>query len=428
MQKTITKRLFLLGVICLVLSGSSSAAARSTEPALPPTFGFYPQAGIPWQDLYFSNFVDLDPGPGTLDWACGHQTYDGHTGEDSTIRSFREQRIGVPVFAAVDGVVIDVSDRLPDEHTTETMTRVDNHVIVSSFGRRLWTVYGHLRRDVPVRVGQRVVAGQQLGWTASSGHSSWPHLHFTAKLDLKVYEPFAGSCRPGASYWRSQPALPTHPYVRDFTFSPKPFGGRRDPPWDEAIRTGTFALGMRDVYFRAELAFFEGSPVRVTVTRPDGTVARDAERETRLEGYRMTVASWHERLALGAPGTWRLRLSSDGETLVDAPFRVVRSGRRRNRPPRAVSVALAPASPTAEDVLQCLVRTSLVTEDPDYDLVRYRYAWRVDGRLVRRVTSAALSDMLRQRLALSGQRVSCTVTPSDGRAFGRRAEAAVTLR
>src|SRR5215211_6417375 len=188
MPKTITRAL-LLTLFSLALAGASLAAPVS-GPTEPPVLRFYPQAGIPWQDLYFANFVDLDPGPGTLDWSCGAQTYD-HTGEDSIIRSFREKRIGVPVFAAVDGIVIEVSDLLPDEHVERTMTQVDNHVIVSSLGRHLRTVYGHLRRGVLVRPGQRVVAGQQLGWTASSGHSTWPHLHFTMKLDLTVYEPFA---------------------------------------------------------------------------------------------------------------------------------------------------------------------------------------------------------------------------------------------
>ena len=385
---------------------------------------FYPQAGIPWQDLYFANFVDLDPGPGTLDWSCGHQTYDGHTGEDSIIRSFREKRIGVPVFAAIDGVVIEVSDNLPDEHVERTMTPDDNHVIVSSRGRHVHTVYGHLRRGVMVRDGQRVVAGQQLGWTASSGHSSWPHLHFTMKLDYEVYEAFAGPCRPGKSYWRSQPVTPTQPYVRDFTFSRKPLGGRRDPPWDEATRTGTFPRGDRDVYFRTELAFFDGGPMRITFTRPDGTVALDTVEATPLQGSRATFADWHERPTLDQGGTWRLRMEAAGRTLVDAPFTV---GPARNRRPNAIGLRLDPAEPTSDDVIQCFVLTSSVTEDPDYAIVRYRYRWRVAGKLVRRVTSAALSDVLRHRAAKQGQRVSCSVTPSDGKLSGPTASASVTV-
>jgi hypothetical protein len=329
------------------------------------------------------------------------------------------------VFAALDGIVIEVSDNLPDEHLERTMTPVDNHVIVSSLGRHVHTVYGHLRRGVMVRNGQRVVAGQQIGWTASSGHSSWPHLHFTMKLDYEVLEPFAGPCRSGKSYWHDQATIPTEPYVRDFTFSRKPFGGRRDPPWDEAVRTGTFPRGLQDVYFRTELAFFDGGPMRVTFLRPDGSAAFDAVEPTPLRGSRATFANWHERLNLDRPGTWRLRIESEGRTLVDAPFTV---GRARNRPPNRVGLRLDPAQPTSEDVIRCVVLTPPVTEDPDYAIVRYRYRWKVGRKIVRTVTSAALSDVLRRRLAKPGQRVSCTVTPADAKRSGPSTSARVTVR
>ena len=426
MPETITRALLIL--LCACACTASSAATSTPDLAEPPVFAFYPQAGTPWQDLYFGNFVDLDPGPGVLDWSCGSQTYDGHTGEDSLIRSFREKRIGVPVFALLAGVVAEVQAGLPDEHTEATMTQADNHVIISSLRRHVRTVYGHLRRRPMVHVGQQVVAGQQIGWTASSGHSSWPHLHLTSKLDFQVYEPFAGPCRPGKSSWRDQPTLPTAPYVRDFTFSRAPFGGRRDPPWDEAVRTGAFAAGLRDVYFRVELGFFDGSPMRVTFTRPDGSVALDAVRATQLQGGRATWASWHERLDLDQLGTWHLRLGSSGQSLVDAPFDVVSSGLGRNRPPNATAVSLDPPDPARADVVQCIVATSLVTEDPDYEIVRYRYRWRVGRKLVRKVTGAGLSDVLRHGLARSGQRLSCSVTPSDGRRSGPTATTSVTVR
>jgi hypothetical protein len=59
-----------------------------------------------------------------------------------------------------------------------------------------------------------------------------------------------------------------------------------------------------------------------------------------------------------------------------------------------------------------------VREDPDYDIVRYRYRWTVGGKLIRAVQSAALSDVLRKGAAKAGQQVRCAVTPSDGRRFG----------
>jgi len=67
-------------------------------------------------------------------------------------------------------------------------------------------------------------------------------------------------------------------------------------------------------------------------------------------------------------------------------------------------------------------------EDPDFDLVSYRYRWTVGGKVVRTVRSAALSDVLRKGAATSGKPVRCSVTPSDGRLSGRTASAAVVSR
>jgi hypothetical protein len=115
--------------------------------------------------------------------------------------------------------------------------------------------------------------------------------------------------------------------------------------------------------------------------------------------------------------------------LADAPFDVVATkGQVRNRPPAGVSVELSPATPSPGRVVQCLVRTSLVREDPDYDIVRYRYRWTVGGKLVRAVQSAALSDVLRRGAAKAGQQVRCTVTPNDGRRPGRTAGVTATSR
>ena len=125
------------------------------------------------------------------------------------------------------------------------------------------------------------------------------------------------------------------------------------------------------------------------------------------------------RVTLARLGRWRIVVELDGKTLSDTPIDVVATAAGvGNRPPHAISAALRPASPTAQDVVECLVSTSLVAEDPDYDIVRYRYRWIVDGKLVRAVQSAALSDVLRRGLARPGRSVRCAVTPSDGRLSG----------
>jgi hypothetical protein len=108
--------------------------------------------------------------------------------------------------------------------------------------------------------------------------------------------------------------------------------------------------------------------------------------------------------------------------LIDASLDVVASV--RNRPPNPLEqVELSPAAPSANEVVFCVVHASLAHEDPDYDLVRYRYRWLIDGRPFRTVTSAALSDAIPRATSLPGQRITCHVTPLDGRLAGAAASA-----
>jgi hypothetical protein len=391
---------------------------------------FFPQAGILWQDLYPANFVDLDPGPGIRDFACGTQTYDGHTGTDSTIRSFREMDIGVPVFAVLPGRVLQVQDGEYDRRFGPTVSQFDNHVVLEH-GAGRFTIYGHLRKGITLKRGQRVVAGQQLGWTASSGNSSWPHLHFTSQVGGEVVEPWAGQCNSGPSGWADQPAYPTVPYLRELELSDKPFTGKADLPYDQAKRTGTFVAGSRTIYTRLEFGLLSpGARLKVRVLRPDGSAALDRASGA-MFGVRngMGNTSFGDRVSLRPVGRWRLLVDVDGATVADAPFRVVAQPRDvRNQPPNPIAVELVPAAPTPTNIVQCRVRTSLVTEDPDYDIVRYRYRWTVGGKLVRAVMSAALSDVLRQGAANAGKAVRCAVTPGDGKVFGPTAAVSATSR
>jgi Peptidase family M23 len=407
-----------------------AAAGASGAPAAAPDMTFYPQAGILWQDLYMNNFVDLDPGPGVRDFACGSQSYDGHTGQDSDIRSFREMDIGVPVFAALDGQVIQVQDGEFDRNHGSLRTQFDNHVIIAH-GPGRFTIYGHLRKGAVVRRNQDVRAGQQIGWTASSGNSTWPHLHFTSYVNAQVHEPFAGPCRAGESGWTEQMPLPSAPYLRDLAVAAKPFTGQQALPFDLGARTGTFVRGVRTVHVRPSFgALPADARVRFLFLRPDGSVALDRARSVSFPLYHgHGWGTYAFRLALRQLGRWRLVVEVDGRVLADAPVRVVASAARvQNRPPRAVAVALHPASPSSADVIQCRLRTSLATEDPDFDIVRYRYRWTVGGRALRTVTSAALSDVLRVGLVRPGEQVACSVTSSDGRANGPSARASAAIR
>lgn len=417
MKKTITG---LLAALALAVPAGAEAP--------PPLLTFYPQGGVIGQDLYITNYLDLDPGPAIRDWACGSHSYDGHSGQDSIVRSFREVRIGVPVYAARDGRVSSVQQAVgSDFQYGPTYSRFDNHIVLDH-GDGTETVYGHLaRRSMRVKVGQQVVAGEQIGLTASSGNSSWPHLHFTVRRDHDPYEPFAGPCREGASGWATQPEIRADAYVANVTLSPKPFTGQADLPHDEAVRAGAFVRGLRDVHARIELRNIAGAANgTLSVHRPDGSVA--ATVPFRVAGHRAGWASRRLRLNLAPAGRWTIAYELDGRELARAPFDVVTAARQvRNRPPAAVGVSLAPVAPRAGEVAVCAVATSLVNEDPDYDVVRYLYRWRAGGRLLRAVTSAALSDALPRTAVRAGETLTCEVTPSDGRLRGPAASVSASV-
>lgn len=418
MRKTIT--------VLMALAAFAGAGAAAAD-APPPLLGFYPQAGTLGEDLFVSNHVDLQDGPGILDFACSDDTYDGHSGQDTGIRSFREVAIGVPVFAALDGRVFSIQFAVGgDLNWGATVSQFDNHIILDH-GGGVYTIYGHLaRRSIKVKKGQWVTAGTQIGLTASSGNSSGPHLHFTVQSQGAIFEPFAGECRPGPSGWSNQPVLDRAAYVGNVTLSAKPFSGRRDIPYDEAVRTGTFVRGVRDVYVRVELRNWRGGAGAIKVTRPDGSVA--ATVGVAAPNFQYGWTKTRLRLDLAQLGGWTLRYSLDGTVLAEAPFDVVAAaGQVRNRPPGPVTISLEPAAPRAGEVVVCRVSTSLVAEDPDYDIVRYRYRWTAGGRILRQVTSAALSDALRNDAARPGETLSCEVTPSDGKLRGPPASVAATL-
>jgi murein DD-endopeptidase MepM/ murein hydrolase activator NlpD len=418
MRKSITTLVLVAG-----LAGAAAAAAD----APPPLLTFYPQAGTIGQDLFVSNHVDLHDGPGVRDYACADDTYDGHSGQDTGIRSFREVAIGVPVYAALDGRVFSIQHAVGgDLNWGPTVSRFDNHVILDH-GDGVYTVYGHLaRRSIEVKRGQSVTAGTQIGLTASSGNSSGPHLHFTLQSGGAVVEPFAGPCRAGSSGWTVQPKVGRDPWVGNVTLSAAPFTGRRDIPYDEAVRTGTFVRGTRDVHVRIELRNWRGGSGRVAVTRPDGSVAVTARVAPPNFEYGWTKTRL--RLALRQLGRWTLRYSLDGTVLAEAPLDVVAAKRLvRNRAPAAVTAVLEPAAPRAGEVVVCRVSTSLVADDPDYDVVRYRYRWTSGGRLLRDITSAGLSDAIRRDAARAGETLTCRVTPSDGRLRASTASAAAQV-
>jgi murein DD-endopeptidase MepM/ murein hydrolase activator NlpD len=407
---------------------ASAGTENSVNAIEPESYPFFPHAGTVWEDLYLRNFVDLDPSPGFIDYDCGPLTYNGHTGIDSGVRSFREQDIGVPVFAALDGTVIDVRDGAFDRNTSCQPNAPVNYVILRhGTGHTTW--YFHLRRgSVAVGLNQFVKAGTQLGLTGSSGCSTGPHLHFESRQNNLPYEPASGRCRPGASNWVNQIPIRRELYARDIAFSDVPFTGPADIPHDQAVRTNTYMPGFKRIFFRAELSNIPAfSTYTIAVRRPNNTVYGFFSNTFGSSFLPMASPWWFMDINLDMPGTWLVTLVI-GPYYEEAYFNVVTSPSQiANRSPLAVSANLDPPAPDTDDVIFCRVNTYLAYRDPDYDVVSYRYQWSINGRAVRDVTYAALSDAIPKGMARPGDRVTCTVRPYDGRTFGAAATASVTI-
>ena len=93
-----------------------------------------------------------------------------------------------PVLAAALGTVVEVHDgvaenkrvgRRPDWRQVQLWPRdIAGNFVVVRHADREYSAYLHLRPNIPVKVGQQVSAGAELGRCGNSGNSSEPHLHF----------------------------------------------------------------------------------------------------------------------------------------------------------------------------------------------------------------------------------------------------------
>lgn len=124
---------------------------------------------------------------------------------------------GAPIAAANDGEVAIARDAY-----------LSGKTVVLHHGAGVHTAYFHLDRML-VRAGQRVRRGQVIGRLGSTGRSTGPHLHFSAKVDGLYVDPeslLAIDFGHGAAPPRSSPAVSAPPKVASPASAPPP----RPPP------------------------------------------------------------------------------------------------------------------------------------------------------------------------------------------------------
>ncbi len=391
-----------------------------------PVFAFYPLGVTESRDAVDVNFFDHDNTAGVLDFLCTSLTYDTHRGTDRYLRTFDEQAIGVPVFAALDGVVIDMHDGEPDMNTVP-LGQPSNYVIIDhGYGVEAW--YLHLRSGSGLPgIGSFVKEGQQIGLAGSSGNSSWPHLHFETYFLGQPRDPMAGPCNAVPSGFRDQDPFVSSLYLYDFGISTADIPS--EPPLPDRLPVNAQVLTTdQNLYFWFQAANMPAmTTFRTVFKRPNGTIAYDSGSQpvSNAVAYRSAWFWFWYPIPIfipdvaTTPGTWRLNFYLAGQQVVDAAFEVVTTiNPSFNRSPEDIFVSFDPFTPNADQVIICRVTAPRPVADKDFDVVRFRYEWKVNGGIVRDITSAGHMDALPRSTAKAGDTLSVTVTPNDGHVNG----------
>jgi hypothetical protein len=209
--------------LCTALGLLSASRAQPQTQAGAPRLA-WPVACQVGKSCEVQHYVDRDPGPGVLDYRCGHRTNDKHDGVDIRLTDMAAQRAGVDVLAAAAGRVIAVRDGVPDiSIRAPGAPSVVGHECGNRVGIRIapgWIIdYCHLAQgSLKVKVGDTVAAGQPLAHVGLSGDTEFPHLHFSVRHDNLVVDPFSpaatGGCATAPGTLWTPAAASQAPYKR----------------------------------------------------------------------------------------------------------------------------------------------------------------------------------------------------------------------
>ena len=301
-----------LFALLLVALAASAAAA---PPAL-----ILPLACTPNKDCWIANHVDLDPGPGASDHACGVLTYDKHNGTDFAIRDRAAMEEGVAVLAAVAGRVrggrdgvADVSVRVSGKGSIKG--RECGNGVLLEHGDGWETQYCHLRRgSIRVKPGEQVAAGQALGLVGMSGLSEYPHLHLSVRHQGKLVDPFRGvqdgaGCVAGSPLWQSAVAAEL-PYAPGAVYNA---GFAAEAPDTEGVRSGRYRKAGAPGASAPALAFYAevfgvraGDTLELRLSGPEGaTLAERRIPITQRQARRLAFIGVRRSAAAWKPGVYR---------------------------------------------------------------------------------------------------------------------------
>lgn len=135
---------------------------------------------------------------GSFVWPCP-----GHTNLTSSFEEWRGSSnhgaldiadgsvYGAKVVACYDGTVFSTNSGCPHDYGKDSSCGCGggygNYVMIDHGNGKI-SIYGHLS-GVTVSTGDRVVAGQLIGYVGSTGYSTGPHLHFEMQQNGIKYNP-----------------------------------------------------------------------------------------------------------------------------------------------------------------------------------------------------------------------------------------------
>jgi hypothetical protein len=316
----------VLSTLTVVDQSGARAAPSCARAEL--TLARFPLDGVAGRDWVITQYFDLDPSsPGVADYqgnlGPAARTYDGHSGVDVDVPSFREVDGDTAVIHAVaPGIVDQVVQDQPDRNL-RCAGRWNFVAVRHANGFRV--LYGHIKAgSALVAAGQPVSAGTPLAIVGSSGCSTEPHLHLEVRdCAGAAVDPFD---EPGL--WIAPPAYDLASEIMDVVLSDS--GGLtvaqiKDPAPNPLLVAAPAALGVG-----LSAALRGGDAVSVTLAAPrGGTTTR-----TFTIAPRARFGHWYLGFSFvipATPGTWTVRVQINGKLRTLRSFAVAGPGLSQRR-------------------------------------------------------------------------------------------------
>jgi hypothetical protein len=298
----------------------------------------FPLEGVLNADFFYIQYMDHDGGTGVRDYECREKSYDGHTGTDIALASFRKMDEGVTIVAAATGVVTHAEDGNFDRNTVNGPGGLGNFVRIAHRDG-FASFYGHMTQgSVTPSVGDVVAAGDPLGLVGSSGNSDIPHLHIEFHRDGVAVDAFAGACVSGRSQWLAPDEYQDERFlIESGTTDLLPtLDLIKGPP----VQKDTFRTDDARLSAWVQIAnVTKGSASRFAIYQPNGQLFWEYI-GTHPNFWGMSwwwiyhdIPGW-----MTQTGTWRVTFANAGEVLLEREFEIV-------APPVAARSGSMPAPP-----------------------------------------------------------------------------------